>query len=226
MLRINLASSGESISDETSNSRWFVLDLLVLAIVAAAGYYGIQYHIGIAKDKIEIIESETKSISDSIVKLKHAEDRFNSLEVDIRSLANKVKAIQSITTSVFERYKIMIVLEHLQVLQPMGVWYNSLKIFNNNIAIAASAFNNILVAEFLTSLESTKTQEVDPVDLRTYIYFEQSNLVSTVSVTREEGGEDNLSHHVNFSVNITFGSQSYEQVRDENSKELALNDAR
>ena len=226
MLRINLASSGESVSDEAQDGAWYVFDLIVLAAVAAAGYFAVQYYMSAAKDSIEIVESETRSIRDSISQLQQSIERFNSLEADIQRLSNKVEAIKSITVSVFERYKLLIVLEHLQILQPSGVWYNSLKVEKEKISIQGAAFNNILVAEFLTALESTKTQEVDPVDLRTYVYFDPSRLIGTQATNAQFGGKGGNANAVSFNIEVGFKSQSYEQVKDENSKELAVNDVR
>ena len=226
MIRINLASSGESVSDEMHGGSWYVFDLIVLTAVAGAGYFGVQYYMSAAKDSIEIVESETRSISDSIAKLQQSLNRYNTLEVDINQLSNKVEAIKSITVSVFERYKLLIVLEHLQVLQPSGVWYDSMKVEADKVSVKGAAFNNILVAEFLTALESTKTQEVDPVDLRTYVYFDPSRLIGTNAIQINLTGDNVATPSVGFEIEVGFQSQSYEQVRDENSKELAVNDVR
>ena len=226
MLRINLASSGESVSDEMHGGTWYVLDLAVLLVVAGLAYMGIQYYMSAAKDSIEIVESETNSIRDSISKLQKSIDRFNTLEADIKQLSNKVEAIKSITVSVFEKYKLIIILEHLQLLQPSGVWYDSLAVKDDSVKIKGAAFNNILVAEFLTALESTKTQEVDPVDLRTYVYFDPSTLLGTQAIESKIDGDDTGSPAVSFDIDVGFQSQSYEQVKQENSKELAVNDVR
>lgn len=225
MLRINLASGADSASYETQSSRWYIMDLVVLLAAAGVGYLAVQYYIGAAKDSIEIVESETKSIRDSIAKLQETINRYDTLEVDIRQLVNKIEAIKSITVSVFERYKLLIVLEHLQVLQPNGVWYDSLNIKEETINVKGAAFNNILVAEFLTALESTKTQEVDPADLRSYVYFDNSTLLSTTAVGDDSNKDGDNKYSVGFGINIDFKSQSYEQVLDENSKELAVDDA-
>ena len=226
MLRINLASGGESVSDEVHGGSWYIFDVIVLVAVAGAGYFGVQYYMSAAKDSIEIVESDTSSIRDSIVKLQQSIERFNTLEVDIKQLSNKVQAIKSITVSVFERYKLLIALEHLQILQPSGVWYDSLSVEKDKVSIKGAAFNNILVAEFLTALESTKTQEVDPVDLRTYAYFDPSRLIGTDAIQINITGDNAATPAVGFTMEIGFQSQSYEQVRDENSKELAVNDVR
>lgn len=226
MLRINLASGGESVSDEMHGGTWYVFDLVVLTAVAGASYFGIQYYMGAAKESIEIVESETKSVRDSISKLQKSINKFNTLEADIKQLSSKVEAIKSITVSVFEKYKLIIVLEHLQLLQPSGVWYDSLSVKDENLKIKGAAFNNILVAEFLTALESTKTQEVDPVDLRTYIYFDPSILLGTTAIERQIDGKHKSSSAVGFDIEVGFKSQSYEQVKQENSKELAINDVR
>lgn len=224
MIRINLTSENESARENILGSGWYIPDLFVLALVAGAGYLGIQYYMSSTKDIIEVTESETRNIRDSISKLQQSIDRFNSLETDIKQLSSKVEAIKSITVSVFERYKLLIVLEHLQILQPSGVWYDVLSVKDNKISIKGAAFDNILVAEFLTALESTKTQEVDPVDLRTYVYFDPSKLIGTKAIQSDITGITTSS--VGFDIEVSFQSQSYEQVKEENSKELAVNDVR
>lgn len=226
MIRINLASDGESGRDETLGTNWYILDLAVLAVVAGAGYLGMQYYMSFAKESIEIVESETRNISNSITKLQQSIDRFNTLEMDIKQLSGKVDAIKSITVSVFERYKLLIVLEHLQILQPSGVWYDALSVKDDKISIKGAAFNNILVAELLTALESTKTQEVDPVDLRTYVYFDPSKLIGTKAIQVKASSDSVATSSVGFDIEVSFQSQSYEQVKEENSKELAVNDVR
>lgn len=55
----------------------------------------------------------------------------------------------------------------------------------HEIVIEGSAFDNILVAEFLSALKSTQTQEVDPTALRTMVYFSDVKLEQTTSGTEE-----------------------------------------
>ena len=213
MIRINL--TGES--GQRFDPR-YLIDIIVLLGVFAVGHYGMEYYLSVAKECINIVQSETDGVTASLEKLKTETSRFESLEGDIKTLTNKIDAIRSITVSVFERYKPLIVLEHLQVLQPDGLWYDSLKMTDDQVEIAGAAFDNMLIAEFLTALDSTKTQELDPVDLRTQVYFDFAKLKDT-----QLGGktpDNRLS--TKFSITIGFKTREYTKVE----KDLALNDVR
>ena len=212
MIRINL--TGES--GQRFDPRYLV-DLVVLACAFAIGHYGMNYYLSVAKESINIVKSETDGVAASLEKLKGETARFESLEGDIQQLTSKIDAIRSITVSVFERYKPLIVLEHLQVLQPDGLWYDSLKMTDDKVEIAGAAFNNILIAEFLTALDSTKTQELDPVDLRTQVFFDFAKLKDT-----QLGGKviDNRKS-TKFSIDVGFKTREYTK-----EEPLALNDVR
>lgn len=223
MIRINLAAgSGE----KQATSYWYIMDLLVLLAVYAIGHYGMQYYMSVAKESINIVNSETESVKASIAKLQKYLTRFKTLEADINQLNNKINAIKSITVSVFERYKPLIVLEHLQVLQPDGLWYDSLVMSDANVKIKGAAFDNIMVAEFLTALDSTKTQEVDHIDLRTQVYFDSANLLGTTLGKANFGGKDLNVSSTTFSLDVSFKTRSYEIPEGNKNKELAVNDVR
>jgi len=54
---------------------------------------------------------------------------------------------------------------------------------NDTIQLEGYAFDNILVAEFIMALKSTRDQEVDPSDVRTQLYFEDIQLDFTVAAS-------------------------------------------
>ena len=212
MIRINLSSTGGVVQ----SSFWFLFDLIVLAVVVVGGYFGVEYYINIAKESINIVNNETANMQSSLKKLEEITNRYNSLESDINALQSKINAIRVITVSVFEKYKPLIVLEHLQVLQPDGVWYHSLSIVDDKIKIKGSAFDNLMVANFLTALESTKVQEIDYTDFRTQVYFDQTKLLSTVS-------SSNRGKLVSsFEIDLTFKSKSSEKIS--NNEMAVIND--
>lgn len=55
----------------------------------------------------------------------------------------------------------------------------------HEITITGRAFDNILVAEFLSALKSTQSQEVDPTSLRTMVYFSEIQLKQTSKTTEQ-----------------------------------------
>ena len=198
MIRVNLSGTANVVQ----SNRWYLFDLIVLLVVVGGGYYGVEYYIDAARDSIRIINAEKEDIMNSVRKLKSEEERYNKIEAEIAKLQAKIKAIEDITVSVFTRYQPLIVLEHLQVLQPDGVWYDSLNITNSSVSIAGGAFDNLMVASLITAVDSTKLQGIDYNDIRTYIYFDTNKLLKT------EIGTINNHPMFNFSLELTFKSKA------------------
>lgn len=84
----------------------------------------------------------------------------------------------------------------------------------DDVAIDGAAFDNLLVAEFMSTLKATQAQEVDPKDLRTQVYFEAVSLAQTTSTTTQAGtfNDGNLGAQtaaiaypiVNFSLKVKY----------------------
>ncbi|MDA9951228.1 hypothetical protein N9D31_01510 [Oligoflexaceae bacterium] len=80
----------------------------------------------------------------------------------------------------------------------------------HSIKIVGRAFDNILVAEFLSALKSTQMQEVDPASLRTMVYFSEIELKQTVAAKesvigprpREADGQNNGQNNDNITNQI------------------------
>ena len=199
MIRVNLSGTAGNV---IQSNRWYLFDLIVFMVVVGVGYYGVEYYIDAARDSIRIINAEKEDIMNSVRKLKSEEERYNKIEAEIAQLQAKIKAIEDITVSVFARYQPLIVLEHLQVLQPDGVWYNTLNITNSSVSISGGAFDNLMVASLITAVDSTKLQGIDYNDIRTYIYFDTNKLLKT------ELGRINNHPMFNFSLELTFKSKA------------------
>ena len=198
MIRINLSGT----SSVVQSNRWYLFDLIVLAVVVGGGHYGVEYYVSAARDSIRIINTEKEDIMNSVEKLKSEEERYNKIENEIAGLQAKIKAIEDITISVFVRYQPLIVLEHLQVLQPDGVWYNSLSIQDSSIAITGGAFDNLMIASLISAVDSTKLQGIDYNDIRTYLYFDSNKLLKT------EIGDINNIPMFKFALELTFKSKA------------------
>ncbi|MDE3268801.1 MAG: hypothetical protein OYH77_00780 [Pseudomonadota bacterium] len=198
MIRVNLSGTANVVA----SNRWYIFDLIVLAVVMGGGYYGVEYYINAARESIRIINAEREDIMNSVRQLKSEEERYNQIEGEIAKLQAKIKAIEDITVSVFVRYQPLIVLEHLQVLQPDGVWYDSLIMKNNSVSIAGGAFDNLMIASLITAVDSTKLQGIDYNDIRTYIYFDSNKLLRT------EMGSINNHPMFRFSLELTFKSKA------------------
>ena len=101
-------------------------------------------------------------------------------------------------------------LEHLQTLKPDGLWYEKIKVDSGGKKIEAEgkSFDPILVAEFMSGLDQTKIQKVDPVDVRTQVYFDNVEVVSVTQQPKAQGGniEDaiNLENYPAYKLNLKY----------------------
>lgn len=173
MIRINLAPA-----DELENPYWFVPDVAVFVVFGLASFLIVRSYLDSIREEIDLVREQTASYQENTAKLKPELARFDTLEKEIADLNNRIAALNRITVSKIERYKPVIVLEHLQSLRPEGLWYLEIKFDTgaNSLEIRGGAFDNLIVAEFLSGLLSTKGQNVDPLDLRTQVYFDNLDL--------------------------------------------------
>jgi hypothetical protein len=168
--------------DELDNKYWYVPELVVCLVVAVVGYYGFKYYFDTVEDEIRQLEQSRAAADEDTKKLEPHLERFKTLQDDIRELNTKIVALKSITTSKISRYKPLIALEHLQNLKPDGVWFESITLSADDAyAIRGRAFDNILVAELMTSLKATETQDTEGADLRTKVYFKDLTLEATIA---------------------------------------------
>jgi len=160
------------------NKYWYVADIVAAALVVfAMGYFGDEYLAAI-QSRIDEVSEQSSKQEEELKQLNPKVERFKNLDKDIAALTTKLRAIEAITKSKIARYRVLIVLEHLQNLKPDGVWFESLNVDEAGpIIMAARALDNILIAEFMASLSSTVSQEVDSADLRTLVYFPKVRLM-------------------------------------------------
>jgi Tfp pilus assembly protein PilN len=169
MIKVNLCPV-----EELESPYWYVPDLAVVITVAMAGYFGVQYYLGTIQEEVDKISQNIASLETSTKQLEPDLKRFQTLDQDVKKLNEKLIALQSITVSKIERIKPLIALEHLQNIKPIGVWYQSLEIgigSPSSFKVAGQSFDNVRTAEFMMALRSTESQEVEPTDLRSQVYF-------------------------------------------------------
>jgi hypothetical protein len=182
LIRINLAPI-----DELESPHWYLPEVIMIVVVVAASYYGIQSYLDGIRSDIEQVNSLTQSKETALQEITRDTAKYDQLDQDITKLNEKIEALKKITVSKIARFKPVILLEHLQNLKPEGVWFNYVSDMTDNskMTIVGKSFDNILVAEFMTAMSATKTQEMDESDLRTQIYFDDVRLerISTTGAT-------------------------------------------
>jgi hypothetical protein len=185
VIRINLLPI-----EELESPYWYVPDATVLAITFLAMWFGISSYSGSLRTARETSIAEKAKYEESYTKIQAELTEFKGLETKIGALRNKIKALQDITTSKLTRLKPLIVLEHLQNIKPEGIWFSTVKINHSpaNIQVEGRSFDNLLVAEFLAAIESTRTQEAVESDLRSQVFFTGTSLIkSEVDKVTESG---------------------------------------
>ena len=210
MIRINFTPP-----EQLENKFWYIPD----AIVAAVAYILIVYFAGeylATKDaKIAELDAEYGQVNRSYQNIKADTEQFQNLENEVAQLRVKLNVLQQITVSKTAKFESVIVMEHLQTLKPEGLWYETVDIKSSEgqtIKIEGRAFDPILIAEFMTSLNETKLQKIDGSDLRSAVYF---NSVTIVEITqnKKNGADGNkekenisdVSRFPKFSLEIDYG---------------------
>lgn len=179
MIKINLVPI-----DELENQLWWVADAAVLLIVAAASFFGSQYYLGTIQEKVDEAAARTQSLEDGAKALDPEIARFRDLTQKKVTLNEKLDSLKEITVTKISKFEPVIVLEHMQNLKPEGVWFKRLRIGlpkRGNFIVEGFAFDNLIVAEFITGIRSTESQEKDDADLRTHIYFTNLDLVKSTN---------------------------------------------
>lgn len=179
MIKINLVPI-----DELENPLWFIPDISVFIIVAMITYLGFTNAISSIEDQISIAEEKKGKITEQRGRLSSDVQEYNLLTRRIKKLEMQLSALDQITVTNF-KFMPIIVLEHLQNLKPQGLWFRSLKFGNAEsdgtlkttpVELSGNAFDYLVVAEFLSNLRATEEQKIDPLDLRSQIYFNNLNL--------------------------------------------------
>lgn len=176
MIKINLVPV-----DELENQLWWVADAAVLLIVACAGFFGSQWYLGKIQEQTDEISVRAAGLEETTAALQPEITRYKGLQAKKDALNEKLNSLQRITVTKISKFEPVIVLEHLQNLKPEGIWFSKLHIGipAGTFKIFGQGFDNLLLAEFMTGIRSTETQEKDDSDLRTHIFFANLELVNS-----------------------------------------------
>ena len=164
--------------EELEDRNWYLPDVTILAIVVALSWWLVTGHLDGMEQDISDLQEERVKLQDATKRLSHDLKQYDEMNLKIKDLENKILSLRNITVSRIARFRPIIILEHLQNLKPEGIWFHSLVDDSDKevISLKAGSFDNLLVAEFMSSLESTRFQEADSSNIRTQLYFSQLDL--------------------------------------------------
>jgi Tfp pilus assembly protein PilN len=202
MIKINLCPI-----DELESPYWWVPDVAAVVVIATAAFFAVQWHLGQIQDEIDEVKASVDEITANEQKLAADLRRYDNMEKDERELETKLAALQSITVSKIGKYMPLIVVEHLANLRPEGIWYHYFKVDESTgktFELKGQGFDNLLVAELMTALKSTASQEADDADLRTLVYFDNVLLDQTGTPQQAPAGFPELGVYPEFMIRGEF----------------------
>lgn len=170
MIEINLVSA-----KDLDEKHWYLPLLIVFGLILIVSWLIVQIYFNSIKQDISNINAESSQIEEDIVKLKPSVLRYKEVRGQLENIRQKILSIEKITVSKLYRYMPIILLEHLQLLKPEGVWFTSLTDQSDlgQIKIEGGAFDNLLVAEFMHLLGDTEKTPFDYLDIRSQVGFSE-----------------------------------------------------
>lgn len=168
MIRINLAPPSA-----LKNKFWYVPEFVIAVVFYMSAVTIKDGYLGSLQENFDRIKAETDEIVSNTDKMKPDVEKFAMLTRQINALNEKLKSLESITVSKTGRFLPIIILEYMQNLKPEGLWLNGFSQDNSNkqISINGGAFDNLLIAEFMSDLEATKHNKFSSSDIRSTVFF-------------------------------------------------------
>jgi len=158
LIKINLAPI-----EELDSQFWFVPDAVVFLLVFAIAFGSVSYYLGNLETQIQTSYAAKKSMDANIKKLEPEVKRHTTLTEKKERLGVKRDSLKDITKVKLSRYLPVIVLEHIQNMKPMGLWFRNVNLTEQGkkISMQGSAMSNDLVAEYLKVLKATVNNPID-----------------------------------------------------------------
>ena len=205
MIRINLAPE-----EELQNPYPWIPDLSIFALTLVVGFVLMNFFIHLKESDIDTVKNSINRMETSDASWTESERLWRQINVKNRQLEEREKALRMITESKLARYRPVLLMEHLQTLKPEGVWLSKVQMLKSStpkkssglknsksnasnsglwdeITVQGHALDHVLLADFISALKSTQTQDVEPSDLRTQIYFDMVSLQQSRASDTDNG---------------------------------------
>lgn len=209
MIKINLAPV-----DELESPYWFVPDVAMVLVIAFTGFLGVRLYLGSMQQEIDTLTADRDSFQTSYDQLSPDLQRYKNLDASIKTLREKVDSLRGITISTIARYKPVVIMEHLQNLKPDGVWFWNVKVMGGGkeVAIMGQAFDNLLVAELMTGIGATASQDAIPGDVRSQVYLQNVRLEQSMIMDQAKPGFLELKNFPEFKISADVGERIIEKT--------------
>lgn len=217
MIKINLAPY-----EEVENQLWWVPDLTVAFIALGAMLLFVDLYLDVRGEELKSVTIQISDLQDSLNAVRSQGSEFDNLQKEISSLDSIKKSLSQITQSKLAKFLPIITLEHIQNLKPDGLWLTSLNTntATKTIEVQGRAYSNVLIAEFMAALKSTKFQDPDSRDVRTLVYFSKVTLVEAAGEV-QGGGEGSILREIyRFSIQLNYDTREVDETNQNISLDL------
>ncbi len=215
MIKINLTPE-----EELRSPLWWIPEVAIIVVIYLAASWAVNAQMQGLREKTAELDAQITQIEQSISSLQVKTKRYDNLDSQINDLKSKIDSLKGITVSIINRFRPIIILEHLQTIKPAGVWFDELAIDSKaeTLSLKGEALHSLLVSEFITGLKSTAQTETDPSDLRTQVYFDDINLLETKMLGGSGRFKDVLDVR-SYSINLKYK----DRTRSTNKNNISLN---
>ncbi len=211
MLEINLAPI-----EELENKYWYVPDVATVLLLFLISWLGVQSYLNGMREETDSENQQKEEFIQNLSKLTPDLKRYDDLSKMIHDVDEKIKSVKYITASSVDRYLPVLLLEYLQNLKPEGVWFTELSqnYEKSVIELTGGALDNLLIAEFMSSLDSTRYHEPDKLDVRSLLYFPKVRLEHVSSGKKEVSQAKSLKE--------SQTQKSFDSVQDQNIQQTDI----
>ncbi|MDZ4677829.1 MAG: PilN domain-containing protein [Oligoflexia bacterium] len=145
---------------------------IVMFIVPVIFLYGYQqYTAGIAEAQMEVLKQQSDQIDTQLKALDPVVKELERFEEEKRKLNSQLDIIKRLSK---ERLKNVKSLDALQGIIPAKAWLSQLKIVENKVELEGFATDDIVISDFMQSLDSS-------------IYFTNISLTTSDEAKKEDG---------------------------------------
>ncbi|MFW7380388.1 MAG: hypothetical protein ACOH5I_16370 [Oligoflexus sp.] len=233
MIKINLTPV-----EELEIPYWWVPDAIILAALVLVTFGGVYIYMDMTRNEIAKLRLSQSMALNEVEVLRPDMERYDSLSEKVNNLESKKNSLLRITESKMIRYLPLILLENLQTLKPEGLWFRQVGFVEpeNNVDGAANpadvrptgtnlaevqgqefpvqielignAFENTIIAEFMTVLKATQSQAFERSDVRTQLFFSNVQLSFAEITAAPAEGEGKSTLEFRLVLNFRERSQS------------------
>ena len=172
--------------DDSSYKRMWLYDILIILIVGGAGLFLLHLYNNNISSDISLYEGRIIASQAKLKELHSYALDYDYRDEHLHVLQEKIAELRYIKISPLERYKPVILIEHLQNLLPPQIWLSSIKYddYNSSINVKGMGYNNLIISKFMHALKSTQSHDFNENELRSQVYFSDINILN-ISVAND-----------------------------------------